>query len=333
MTWIWIFFCAFVCSNADCPIPLENTGEPVSSLRIVQFNAEWLFMTPCQIYGCPWDDAAEQTEHIDHIQDVIKELSPDIIHLCEVDTCEVLDAVSAFDSAYQSYLIEGKDTSTHQNVGFITKINPRIPLYRTEERVSYPIPFSTCNYTGTETGTTGVSKHLITEFVVLANQKNISIAFIGAHLLAYPTDPFRCIEREAQSQVLQSIIVDYIDRGYEIIVLGDLNDYDAEIPDSNSHQPISSVLDILKGSAGSHKGKYMLASVGDKITSTTRFSDWYDENRNCESSATEFSQIDHILVSNFLYDKLAKVFMYQSYSQACGSLYSDHFPVVADFVF
>lgn len=318
---------------ADCPIPINNPLKVTSQIRLAQFNAEWLFMTPCQEYGCPWTNETEQTEHIQHIQEIIRELNPDILHLAEIDTCEVLDTVSSFDPSYQSYLIEGKDTATHQNVGLVTRITPLTTLYRTEERVAYPIPISTCNYTGTETGTTGVSKHMITEFVFSTPTQNISIAFIGAHLLAYPTDTLRCIEREAQSQILQFMIVDYIHRGFEIIVLGDFNDFDGEIPDSNGHQPISSVLDILKGSAGSHKGEYLLVSVGDKITSTTRFSDWYDENHNCKSTSTEFSQIDHILLSNFLYDKLEKVFMYQSYEQICGSLYSDHYPIVADFYF
>jgi exonuclease III len=284
-------------------------------------------MTPCQEYGCPWANEEEQQEHITAISNVLTELQPDLAHFAEVENCDVLAAIAPEPTLY-SYLIEGKDTATHQNVGLLTKIDPLVPLNRTEERVQYPVPDSKCGYTGAP-GTTGVSKHLITEFAF----NNRTVALIGAHLLAYPTDKTRCAEREAQAQVIQNTIYDYIKRGYELIVLGDLNDYDTEIPDANSHKPISHVLDILKGSAGSHKGLYSLWSVGDRITQETRFSDWYDENSNCVSSLTEFSQIDHILLTKYLYDHLAKVFMYQDYEQSCASMVSDHYPVVADFVF
>ena len=325
----WCIFYVFVVSiYADCPIPKtpgKDRRTDTDRLRLIQFNAEWLFMTPCQAYGCPWTDEEAQQEHIDSIAYVLAELQPDLAHFAEVESCDVLSAIAP-DSTLYPYLIQGKDTATHQNVGLLTKIDPLLPINRTEERVQYPIPNSNCGYTG-EPGTTGVSKHLISEF----SFNNLSIALIGAHLLAYPTDKMRCAEREAQSQVLQNVIFDYVKKGYELIVLGDFNDYDAEIPDANNHKPISLVLDILKGLAGGHKGSYSLMSVGDCISQETRFSDWYDENSNCVSSQKEFSQIDHILLTKHLYDHLAKVFMYQGYEQSCSSLVSDHYPVVADF--
>lgn len=327
--YIWIL-ALMTMVKADCPVPYspgKDRRTNPANLRLVQFNVEWLFMTPCQAYGCPWANEEEQQEHITTISKVLEELQPDMAHFAEVENCDALMAITP-DPALYPYLIQGKDTATHQNVGLLTKIDPLKPLNRTEERVEYPVPDSKCGYTGAP-GTTGVSKHLIAEFAI----NNRTIALIGAHLLAYPTDKTRCAEREAQAQVIQNILYDYIKRDYELIVLGDFNDYDAEIPDANNHKPISHVLDILKGSAGSHKGYYSLGSVGDRITQETRFSDWYDENSNCVSSPTEFSQIDHILLTKYLYDSLAKVFMYQGYEQSCASMVSDHYPVVADFVF
>lgn len=326
---LWILAC-MVCVYADCPIPKisgEDRRADPTRLRLLQFNVEWLFMTPCQDDGCPWSDAAEQQMHIDAIAEVLHELQPDMAHFAEVEGCDVLTEISS-DAGLYPYLIQGKDTATHQNVGILTKIDPLFPLNRTEERVSYPVPDSKCGYTGTP-GTTGVSKHLIAEFAV----NNRRITLIGGHLLAYPTDPMRCAEREAQAEVLQTVIVEYIKKGYEVMVIGDLNDYDAEIPDANGNKPISHVLQTLKGSAGSHKGFYSLRSVGDRISQETRYSDWYDKDHSCASSPKEFSQIDHILVTPYLYDHLAKVFMYQGYEQSCVSVVSDHYPVVADFVF
>jgi exonuclease III len=61
-----------------------------------------------------------------------------------------------------------------------------------------------------------------------------------------------------------------------------------------------------------------------------RYTDWYDENKDCKSSSTEFSMIDHILVSKNLYNKITNAFIYHGYDEYCGKYNSDHFPVVID---
>jgi exonuclease III len=314
---------------ADCPTvsnPIDRRSNS-STFRFVQFNAEWLFLdyyasADCPGNGCPWHNTTAANTHLDYIANVIKTLNPDTVHVCEVEGCDELNALVERTSidTYKPYLVKGTDTATGQNVGMITKIDPSVSLYRTEDRAEYPIPNSTCGYTG-EPGTSGVSKHLITEFVI----QNIPIALIGTHLLAYPTDKTRCAEREAQAQVLQSVITKYIDKGYEIIVSGDLNDFDGVVLDANSNKPISSVLDILKGD--------VLRTVGEKITQDDRFSDWYDQNGNCVASSNEFSQLDHILVSSKLYDHISGAFMYHDYKEYCGTYDSDHYPLVVDFEF
>ena len=236
--------------------------------------------------------------------------------------------ISQLDPSYKAYLKQGTDTATGQNVGMITRIDPLINLYRTENRISYPIPGSQCGYTGTPS-TSGVSKHYITEFKI----NGIYIAMICAHLVAYPTDHSRCAQREAQAQVLQNIIVDYIKKGYEIIVSGDMNDFDAEVMDLNSDKPSSRTLDILKGSYGENIGAYTLTSVASKIPQSQRYSDWWDSDSNCgTTSQKDYSMIDHILVTNKLADKIVNAFIYHGYSEYCGKLNSDHYPVVIDLV-
>jgi exonuclease III len=228
-------------------------------------------------------------------------------------------------SSYNPYLINGKDTSTGQNVGMLTKINPRVNLYRTEEHVNYPIPNSKCGYTGAP-GTAGVSKHYITEFTL----NNMNIAFIGAHLLAFPTDSMRCAEREAQATVLQNVIISYINKKYEIIMLGDFNDFDENTPDRNNNIPTSHVLDILKGM---NTNIYTLYNAASLIPQSNRYSDWYDSNGDCKSTLNEFSMIDHVLLTSNLMDKVKNVFIYQEYAEYCGKYNSDHYPVIVDFDF
>jgi exonuclease III len=158
-------------------------------------------------------------------------------------------------------------------------------------------------------------------------------AMIGAHLIAFPTDKTRCAEREAQAQVLQNVIYGYLEKGYEIIFFGDLNDFDAEVLDANNNKPTSMVLDILKGSAGTNAGKYKLFNIAANIPKEKRFSDWWDQNNNCKSTSNEFSMIDHVLVTPLLQEKIVGQFIYQGYPEYCGTLNSDHYPVVLDFLF
>ena len=335
----FLLFIGLIKSDTDCPYitTIEDRRPNMSTFRYVQYNAEWLFMdyysaAKCPGTGCPWENTTEAQIHLDHISSVIKNINPDFINICEVEGCDELKLLKDSlnidnNNAYKPYLIQGKDTSTGQNVGLLTKVDPMISLYRSEERVSYPIPGSICGYTGTE-GTTGVSKHYITEM----EMSGLIIVIIGAHLLAYPTDIQRCAEREAQAQVLQNIVISYISKGYEVILSGDFNDFDGDIPDANNNYPISSVLDILKGYSGEYKNKYVLFSVTQNVEQNERYSDWWDKNGNCLSTFTEFSQIDHILVSEYLFERIIDIFIYHDYNMECDTYESDHYPLVVDFL-
>jgi len=52
---------------------------------------------------------------------------------------------------------------------------------------------------------------------------------------------------KAQAKVAEEVIQGYAERNYEIIVIGDFNDYDPNILDLNNDVPISQVIDIIKG--------------------------------------------------------------------------------------
>jgi exonuclease III len=320
-----------------CPIVSEQLDMRAdkTKLRIVQYNVEWLFVDYCPTSDCPgkgcaWSNEETAVNHLNQVAKVIQELSPDIINLCEVEGCDELNMLvnSTQNNYYHPYMVKGKDTGTGQNIGMLTLIDPLVNLYRTEERVTYPIQGSLCGYTGTPTDT-GVSKHYITEFKI----NGIQFAMIGAHLIAFPTDSYRCAEREAQAQILQNVIYGYIMKGFEVVFLGDLNDFDAEVLDANDNKPKSMVLDILKGNFGIHSGKYQLFNIATNIPQQKRFTDWWDQNNNCNSTSTEFSMIDHILVTSLLQEKIVGQFIYQNYPEYCGTMNSDHYPVVLDFVF
>jgi len=304
-----------------------------NSIRIVQYNTEWLFIdyypnSDCPGNGCTWKNISEANIHLSYVANVINQLNPDIVNICEIEGCDELRYLmeTSISPDYVPYLKKGTDTSTGQNVGILTKIDPIFNLYRTESRTSYPMLNSKCGYVGTP-GTTGVSKHYITEYAI----GNMKIAMIGAHLLAFPTDTMRCAEREAQASILQSIIYQYVLNKYEIIMLGDFNDFDENIVDANNNIPTSQVLDILKGkSMDTQKELYQLYSVAQFMQKNTRYTDWYDKNNDCKSVLSEFSMIDHILVSENINNKITNAFIYHGYDEYCGKYNSDHYPIVID---
>ena len=328
-------------TNADteCPTvqtPGQDRRQNKNSLRLVQYNVEWLFVdeypsASCPGNGCPWKNVSEAEIHLSYVAKVINDLKPDIINFCEVEGCDELQMVKEelIDAdSYQTYLKKGTDTGTGQNVGMLTKIDPLVSLYRTENRYSYPIEGSKCGYQPSNSLDSGVSKHYITEFEFAG----LPVAFIAAHLIAIPTDPARCAQREAQAMVLQQIIVEYIEKDYEVIMLGDFNDYDGEILDVNENQPISQVLDILKGTSGINVGKYELSSVAETIVQSQRYSDWWDSDNNCAtSSPLDYSMIDHILVTEQIKKYIVNTTIYHGYDEYCGTYNSDHYPVIVDF--
>lgn len=326
-------------ANADKECPTVVSSPPLfsdkkkseSGFRLVQYNAEWLFVDyyapmKCPGAGCTWVNESEANTHLQYVSKIVQELNPDIINICEVEGCDELDMLcTETEKDYSVYLKQGTDTATGQNVGLMTKISPIANLTRTEERAAYPLEGSKCGYVG-EPGTVGVSKHYITEYLLYGRRT----LFIGVHLLAYPEDATRCAEREGQAQIIQNIIAEYVSNSNrEVIVLGDFNDFDGRVMDANRNIPTSRVLDILKGV---NTGKYLLKSAAEKIPEVERFSDWWDQNTDCVSTADEFSMIDHVLVTPFLFDKISAAFFYHGYDEFCGKYNSDHYPLVVDFL-
>ena len=169
---LFLFYFAFVYSETECPHVnvVEDRRPNKKELRLVQYNVEWLFIdyySPmnCPGSGCTWANASEAEIHMDHVSKVVKEINPDIINFCEVEGCDELNILKEKlgDDSYMSYLKKGTDTSTGQNVGMLTRVDPQTDLYRSEDKRVYPINGSTCGYTGGG-GSSGVSKHYITEF-------------------------------------------------------------------------------------------------------------------------------------------------------------------------
>ncbi len=150
-------------------------------------------------------------------------------------------------------------------------MDPFLDLNRTTQTVTYPLPGSACGWDDQgENKHAGVSKHYYTAFEI----NGMKIALLGIHLLARPTEPDRCAEREAQATVLRGLVDSFVAEGYEVLVLGDFNDYDGEVLDINANQPTSRVLSIIKGSD--------LTTSASFVPQEERWTDWWDQNGNCK---------------------------------------------------
>jgi len=311
----------------------------VYSLRIVQYNSEWLFMDPyktasgyCPGEGCVWKTSNDAAIHMDCVSNVLQTLNADIVHLCEVESINELTMLG-LSSDYKQYLVQSTDSATGQNVALLSRVDFTVEAYRVETKTNYPLVGNHCGYNGVS-GMEGVSKHMITEFnwtfTQGTAQEPIQIALIGAHLLAQPYDPERCVKREAQASVLRSVLESYLAKGYEVILLGDLNDFDTY---DVSNQPISRVLSILKGDDETcMEQNTCLYNLADWLDEKEKYSNWWDSDGNCTTnSAKDYSLIDHILVSNGLLDFVSDVSIYHGYDIYCGKYDSDHYPVIVDF--
>jgi exonuclease III len=163
---------------------------------------------------------------------------------------------------------------------------------------------------------------------------NLHFALIAAHLIAIPTESSRCAQREAQALVLQQVIYNFTIKGYDVIMMGDFNDYDGVVLDMNNNTPTSHVLEILKGNYGELAGAYQLTNIASNIQQNNRYSDWWDSDSNCNTaSQNDYSMIDHILVTSNIKKYIANAFIYHGYDEFCGKYNSDHYPLVVDFEF
>jgi exonuclease III len=157
---------------------------------------------------------------------------------------------------------------------------------------------------------------------------------VGAHLLAFPDDSSRCLQREAQALVLQGILRPHLLNGSAVICLGDFNDFDLQVPDVKSSRPISRTLSFLKDIVSEKDGEVAtdeLVNIAQNVVQQQRFTAYYNPNKSvCLPARNASSSIDHVLISDCI-QRLAKItsFDNNAFKPPCASTqhYSDHWPV------
>lgn len=237
----------------------------------------------------------EKQLHLENIAITIKKYSPNIVNLCEVSDYEQLESIkniaSTIDRKYLAYFVKGTDTRTNQNTCLLTTLNPIISPH---------------------TFTKEISKHYSASFKIGCT----TLSIIGCHLIANPSCELRMTKRENQARKLRVEIDSLIASGHEVLIAGDLNDFDNDVKDANFSNSISNVLDIIKGKS--------FKTANELVNHKERYT-YYYEGKNM--------MLDHILVSNKLFQKVKSVKIDHLRDNLFGNLVSnsDHDPIIIDF--
>jgi len=312
------------------PSSPQDRRNDKTKLTVATYNAEWLFLnrSNCPGTGCAWPTEAAALKHMEDVATEIEILNADILNLAEVQDCYVLthlaEILNKKGMNYVPYLLTGTDTSTGQNVALLTRVDPVVDLQRTANRANYPITGSNCG--STYSGTYGVSKHYFTTFNIEGLPKPLTI--FGLHLLAFPDDVTRCLQREAQATVIQQLVKEAMESSHSVIVMGDLNDFDSMILDASGNVPISQVLRVLSDPIPEVAGEEMTNVASLVSEQDERYSCWYDRDGNCNVADDELSMIYHLLISQDLVPFISNAFYDHSYGAACGGFESDHWPAI-----
>jgi endonuclease/exonuclease/phosphatase family metal-dependent hydrolase len=156
------------------------------------------------------------------------------------------------------------------------------------------------------------------------------IALLGVHLKSNPSDVGSNAQRMAETSIARELVRrEFIARGYTPIVLGDINDYDPDVPMADSNRRTrTTVLHDLKD--------YDDVAAGDELVNAAQFiprvadrytSHWdFNENGTADTDDV-FTMIDHVLVHRDLVPAITRAHI----CHAIDLDISDHFPVVVDF--
>ncbi len=284
-------------------------------LVIMSFNAEFMWdgVEPeeGQVKFERKGDRAAAQAHMREIAAIIRRANPDLVNLVEVENLDALETLRQeflADMGYRAYLIEGGDTFTGQDVGLLTRIDPVEPLAREDRE-----------------GCSGeVGKSVSKNYQAKFQLGELRLALVGLHLLAVPLDEQRKDQRQAQADAIHQTTLDLAAAGYDIVVLGDFNDFDGKILDHDDNTPVSNVL--AKIASMSDSASDDLINAASHVPKAERFTSFYDRNKNGQvDGPQELSSIDHILLSPALDRLVASVRLDQQHDLA---VVSDHFPVI-----
>jgi endonuclease/exonuclease/phosphatase family metal-dependent hydrolase len=333
----------------------ERTG-PACLLRVACFNAENLAAPGERTTLTRFRFEPARRRHLEHIAAVIETLAADVVVMPEVVSRAGVDAVVELLHAkglkeYRGYHVDGRDKFSGFDVAILSRIEPdavngkpiHIFVPTGNKRSSKPAQDGDSQADGSEEwmrrayshedgrGTTRneqavLQRHAVAYFTVCGRK----IGLLGLHLKSNPSDVSSNAQRTAETAIAREVVRrEIVARGYAPIVLGDINDYDPDVPMADSgRRTRTTVLHDLKD--------YDDTSVGDELVNAAQFiprvadrytSHWDFNENGAADSDDVFTMIDHVLVYRDLVPAITRAFV----CHAIDLDISDHFPVVVDF--
>jgi exonuclease III len=333
LAWPWLLA---ILSLGVCP-----SAWAQRQLRIVTFNAEILAAPgthASRLSRYRFDTA--RLAHLERVAAIVETLHPDILNLVEVTSVEAVDGLVELLhekglSDYRGYHVESKDTYTGLDVALITRIVPdaiegapiRI-IFSPAGDPTWRSRFSFVEEDGTpREKETSLMRNAI-YYITVGKHK---LGFLGLHLKSNPEDLYSNGRRTGEAFVAQlAIRQEIIARGYKPIVLGDFNDYDADVPDRDeTRDTATNVLKMLKDYDEARMGPELINAATKIARQADRYTSLWDRNENgVEDPGDVMTMIDHTLVHHSLWPYVKRVHI----SHINGLETSDHYPIVVDFV-
>ena len=342
---------------APCPLRVacfnvENLAAPGERTTLTRFRFE-----------------PARRRHLEHVAAVVETLSPDVVVMPEVVSREGVDRIVELLHAkgladYRGYHVDGRDKFSGFDVAILSRIEPdevngrrihicvpnaaRRAAKRPRDADGGPAEDSLADTADTpaeggdgwmrrgysHVDERGVTRHeeavLQRHAVAYLTVCGRKIGLLGVHLKSNPSDVGSNAQRTAETAIAREIVRrEIVARGYMPIVLGDINDYDPDVPTADANRRTrTTVLHDLKD--------YDAATAGDELVNAARFiprvadrytSHW-DFNENGAADRDDvFTMIDHVLVYRDLAPAITRVHV----CHAIDLDISDHFPVVVDF--
>ena len=337
-------------------------------LRVACFNVENLAAPGERTTLTRFRFEPARRRHLEHVAAVIETLAPDVVVMPEVVSREGVEAIVNLLHAkglanYRGYHVDGRDKFSGFDVAILSRIEPdevsgrRIHIFvptgakraakRPRDDAGAAEEPSTDAHDPLAEGGEGwmrrsythvddrgvtrheeavLQRHAAAYFTVCGRK----IGLLGLHLKSNPSDVGSNAQRMAETAIAQEIVRrEIVSRGYLPIVLGDINDYDPDVPMADSNRRTrTTVLHDLKD--------YDASTAGDELVNAARFiprvadrytSHWDFNENGAADSDDVFTMIDHVLVHRDLVPAITRVHV----CHAIDLDISDHFPVVVDF--
>lgn len=265
-----------------CPIArAQPFASAPDSLRVMTWNVEWMY-----------DDykgdnrsklAKEQSApskkywnaKVGGVAKVLADAQPDIVALQEIEGAQTLREIAAklnseHKLAYRFAFIQGADTFTEQDVGFLVRsgLENGLVSYRRHEQTK--AMYDSREYHN-------VSKHLVGEFRWEGMERPMNVMTVHLRATADAEEP-----RVKQAKLARKWLEPNLSRGEDVILLGDLN---------SEH------------SAGSIQGD-IAAIVGENGPKMVDLLEYLDD-KSAQTHLVLDKQFDRILVSESLMDDTA----------------------------